>query len=129
MLADPAHERCGGVELLANRAPCLRTVQPLTERVAPRHREALAPQEVDPRVIGGVAARRAHQRGLDERQPRRPSAPDRPRQRRGRAPGVDPNTVPKAMDVFTPDGVAQSTELDYTLTAPNPVTIAPVVMP
>ena len=42
---------------------------------------------------------------------------------------VNPGTVPKAMDVLTPAGVAQSTELDYTLTAPNPVTIAPVVMP
>jgi glucoamylase len=28
---------------------------------------------------------------------------------------VDPNTVPKAMDVITPAGVSQSTELDYTL--------------
>ena len=28
---------------------------------------------------------------------------------------VDPNTVPKAMDVVTPAGVQQSTELDYTL--------------
>jgi glucoamylase len=28
---------------------------------------------------------------------------------------VDPNTVPKAMDVITPAGVNQSTELDYTL--------------
>jgi carbohydrate-binding DOMON domain-containing protein len=40
--------------------------------------------------------------------------------------GVNPNTVPKAMDVFTPAGTAQSDELDYTLH--NPVTIAPVVM-
>ncbi len=30
---------------------------------------------------------------------------------------VDPNTVPKAMDVITPSGVNQSTELDYTLGA------------
>jgi glucoamylase len=28
---------------------------------------------------------------------------------------VDPNTVPKAMDVITPTGVSQSTELDYIL--------------
>jgi carbohydrate-binding DOMON domain-containing protein len=41
----------------------------------------------------------------------------------------DPGQVPKALDVLTPTGVAQSTELDYTLTTPNPVTIAPVVMP
>jgi glucan 1,4-alpha-glucosidase len=41
----------------------------------------------------------------------------------------DPGLVPKALDVLTPTGVAQSTELDYTLTAPNPVTIAPVVVP
>ena len=41
--------------------------------------------------------------------------------------GVDPNTVPKAMDVFAPAGTAQSDELDYTVH--NPVTIAPVVMP
>jgi glucoamylase len=41
----------------------------------------------------------------------------------------NPGLVPKAMDVLTPTGVAQSTELDYTLTTPNPVTIAPVVMP
>src|SRR4029453_14608256 len=41
--------------------------------------------------------------------------------------GVPPGTVPKAMDVFTPTGVAQSDELDYTVH--SPVTIAPVVMP
>ena len=40
---------------------------------------------------------------------------------------VDPNTVPKAVDVLTPTGVAQSDELDYTIH--NPVTIAPVVVP
>jgi carbohydrate-binding DOMON domain-containing protein len=40
---------------------------------------------------------------------------------------VDPSTVPKAMDVLTPDGVMQSDELDYTVH--KPVTIAPVVMP
>jgi glucoamylase len=40
---------------------------------------------------------------------------------------VDPATVPKAMDILTPAGVAQSDELDYTL---HPtVTIAPVVIP
>jgi glucoamylase len=38
----------------------------------------------------------------------------------------DPNAVPKAMDVLTPAGTDQSTELDYTL---GPVTIAPVTMP
>ena len=31
---------------------------------------------------------------------------------------VDPNTVPKAMDVITPAGVSQSDELDYTLHSP-----------
>jgi glucan 1,4-alpha-glucosidase len=41
--------------------------------------------------------------------------------------GVNPSTVPKAMDVLTPAGTAQSDELDYTLH--NPVAIAPVVMP
>jgi glucoamylase len=40
---------------------------------------------------------------------------------------VDPSTVPKAVDVLTPTGVAQSDELDYTVH--NPVTIAPVVVP
>src|SRR5258708_8639729 len=40
---------------------------------------------------------------------------------------VDPNTVPKAMDVITPLGVTQSNELDYTLH--NPVTIKDVVIP
>jgi len=40
---------------------------------------------------------------------------------------VDPNTVPKAMDVLTPPGVLQSNELDYTLH--SPVTIADVVIP
>ncbi|HEX4718620.1 MAG TPA: glucodextranase DOMON-like domain-containing protein, partial [Thermoleophilaceae bacterium] len=39
---------------------------------------------------------------------------------------ADPNTVPKAMDILTPLGVAQSTALDYTL---GPVTIPSVVMP
>ena len=28
---------------------------------------------------------------------------------------VDPNTVPKLIDVITPDGVSQSDEVDYTL--------------
>ena len=41
--------------------------------------------------------------------------------------GVNPSTVPKAMDVLTPAGTAQSDELDYTVH--NPVAIAPVVMP
>jgi glucan 1,4-alpha-glucosidase len=40
----------------------------------------------------------------------------------------NPAQVPKAMDVFTPTGVTQADELDYTVHAP-PVTIAPVVMP
>jgi carbohydrate-binding DOMON domain-containing protein len=40
---------------------------------------------------------------------------------------VDPNTVPKAMDVLTPPSVNQSNELDYTLH--NPVTLQAVTMP
>lgn len=40
---------------------------------------------------------------------------------------VDPNTVPKAIDVITPPGVTQSNELDYTLH--NPVTLKDVVIP
>ena len=39
---------------------------------------------------------------------------------------VHPSTVPKAMDVLTPAGTAQSTELDYTQ---GPVVLKPVVMP
>jgi glucoamylase len=39
----------------------------------------------------------------------------------------NPGAVPKAMDVFTPAGTAQSDELDYTVH--SPVTIAPVVVP
>jgi glucoamylase len=39
---------------------------------------------------------------------------------------VDPNTVPKAMDVLTPAGVAQATELDPTVA---PVAIQPVTVP
>jgi glucan 1,4-alpha-glucosidase len=39
---------------------------------------------------------------------------------------VDPATVPKAVDVITPAGVAQSTELDYTL---GPVVLQPVTLP
>ena len=39
---------------------------------------------------------------------------------------VVPNTVPKAMDVITPPGVNQSTELDYTL---GPVVIQGVIIP
>jgi glucan 1,4-alpha-glucosidase len=38
----------------------------------------------------------------------------------------NPGAVPKAMDVFTPAGTAQSTELDYTQ---GPVVLKPVVMP
>jgi hypothetical protein len=41
--------------------------------------------------------------------------------------GVNPGTVPKAMDVLTPAGTTQSDELDYTVH--SPVMIAPVVMP
>jgi glucoamylase len=40
---------------------------------------------------------------------------------------ADPNSVPKAIDVLTPPGVAQSDELDYTLH--NPVVIQGVTMP
>jgi glucan 1,4-alpha-glucosidase len=39
---------------------------------------------------------------------------------------VDPNTVPKAMDVITPSGVLQSDELDYTL---HPVVLQGVTIP
>ena len=39
---------------------------------------------------------------------------------------VDPNTVPKAMDVLVPGGVSQATELDYTL---GPVVLQDVVIP
>jgi glucan 1,4-alpha-glucosidase len=39
---------------------------------------------------------------------------------------VPPGTVPKAVDVITPAGVSQATELDPTL---GPVTIQPVVVP
>ena len=39
---------------------------------------------------------------------------------------VDPNTVPKAMDVITPPGVSQATELNPTL---GPVVIQPVTVP
>jgi carbohydrate-binding DOMON domain-containing protein len=40
---------------------------------------------------------------------------------------VDPGTVPKLMDVITPDGVQQSDELDYTLH--NPVVLQGVQIP
>ncbi len=40
---------------------------------------------------------------------------------------VNPNTVPKAMDVLTPAGVSQSDELDYT--KHNPVVLQDVVIP
>ena len=39
---------------------------------------------------------------------------------------ADPNTVPKAVDVLTPAGVSQATELDPTL---GPVVIQPVPVP
>lgn len=39
---------------------------------------------------------------------------------------VDPNTVPKIMDTITPNGVSQSTELDYTL---GPVILQDVTIP
>ena len=39
---------------------------------------------------------------------------------------VDPGTVPKAMDVITPAGVSQATELDPTV---GPVAIQPVTVP
>jgi hypothetical protein len=39
---------------------------------------------------------------------------------------VDPSSVPKAVDVLTPDGVSQATELDPTA---GPVTIAGVPVP
>jgi glucoamylase len=40
--------------------------------------------------------------------------------------GVDPGTVPKAMDVLTPSGVSQATELDP---IPGPVVIQPIPVP
>ncbi len=40
---------------------------------------------------------------------------------------VDPNKVPNAMDVITPPGVSQSTELDYTLR--SPVSLQGVMIP
>ena len=40
---------------------------------------------------------------------------------------VDPNTVPKAVDVITPAGVLQSNELDYTLH--SPVSLTGVTIP
>jgi glucoamylase len=40
--------------------------------------------------------------------------------------GVDPNTVPKVLDVITPPGVAQSTELDPTL---GPVVLQGITIP
>jgi hypothetical protein len=40
---------------------------------------------------------------------------------------VDPNTVPKAVDVIAPLGVLQSSELDYTLH--SPVTLTGVSIP
>jgi glucoamylase len=39
---------------------------------------------------------------------------------------ADPNTVPKAVDVLTPAGVSQATELDPTV---GPVAIQPVTVP
>jgi len=39
---------------------------------------------------------------------------------------ADPATVPKAVDVITPPGVSQATELDPTL---GPVVIQPVLVP
>jgi glucoamylase len=39
---------------------------------------------------------------------------------------VGPGTVPKAMDVITPPGVSQATELDPTV---GPVAIQPVIVP
>jgi glucoamylase len=39
---------------------------------------------------------------------------------------ADPNTVPKAVDVLTPAGVSQATELDPTV---GPVVIQPVAVP
>ncbi len=40
---------------------------------------------------------------------------------------VDPNTVPKTVDVITPAGVSQSDELDYTLH--SPIILQDVVIP
>ncbi|HEV7663063.1 MAG TPA: glucodextranase DOMON-like domain-containing protein, partial [Chloroflexota bacterium] len=40
---------------------------------------------------------------------------------------VDPNTVPKAMDVLTPPGVVQADELDYTIH--KPVVLRGVTIP
>ncbi|CAN5500636.1 glucodextranase DOMON-like domain-containing protein [soil metagenome] len=39
----------------------------------------------------------------------------------------DPNSVPKVMDLLTPPGTSQSSELDYTIT--SPVVLQPVVLP
>ena len=39
---------------------------------------------------------------------------------------VDPNTVPKALDVMPPTGVSQSTELDYLA---HPVVLQDIIIP
>jgi carbohydrate-binding DOMON domain-containing protein len=41
----------------------------------------------------------------------------------------NPGAVPKAVDIITPPGIAQSTALDYTVTDPQPVVIPSVTMP
>ena len=40
---------------------------------------------------------------------------------------VDPYTVPKLMDVITPDGVSQADEVDYTLH--TPIVLSGVTIP
>ena len=68
VLAEPAHERHGGLELARGSCARLRTVQPGAERVAAGDGEALQRSR---RAAGDrrVAARRAHELGLVQRQP------------------------------------------------------------
>ena len=62
MLGQPRDERARRLELAAHDLPAARLVQPRRELMATVNRQLLQAQEVDARVVGRVAARRALER-------------------------------------------------------------------
>src|SRR5437763_4682193 len=85
LLAQPAHERRGGVELGADARTCLRAMQPGAELVAAGDGQAPAPEQLCARVIRRVPARGAHQVGLVQLEAGVARARDGARQRSGAA--------------------------------------------
>jgi len=68
VLAQPGHERPRGLQLGAYGLAAALVVQPGLQRVAGEHREVLQAQPLPARMVDRIAARRAFELRLDERQ-------------------------------------------------------------